>query len=225
MTDRRQWSVLIGLALIWLALIAFRVMNEPEPQRVPLVFVSGQAVAREAERRSKTRAPAILLATSAHTTQVTFKAPKNIFAPLDLRSDEEKAAIEQARLLEARKKAEAAAAVAAKTAPPAPPPLTPEESAVQEAQRQAELARQQKEQAIQQARTAMGKYRFIGYLTRNGAPQAFLGKGTEIYIVKAGENLEGKIHVTTIEATTVKLTEGGTNTEASLPLVKEGGGS
>jgi hypothetical protein len=216
MTNRMKWSLLGGLLLLWIAVIAFRVMSEPEPQRVPLKFVSGQVLARETGHGTDGM-PASLQPAGAPTGP-SFKTPKNIFAPLDLRSDEEKAAAARARLLAARRKTEQAAVATA----PAPPPPTPEESAAQEAQRQAELARQQKEQAIQQARQAMGQYRFLGYLTRNGAPQAFLGKGTDIYIVKVGETIEGRIQVTTIDATTVKLTEQTTSTEASLPLVKEG---
>jgi type IV secretory pathway VirB10-like protein len=220
MTNRKQWILLGGLLLLWMAVLAFRVMSEPEPQRVPLKFVSGQVVTREAAR-SADEMPVGLRTVGTQVARVSFKDPKNIFAPLDLRTDEEKTAAAQARLLAARKKTEQAAAAAA-PAPPAPPPPTPEELAAQEAQRQIELARQQKEQAVQQARKAMGQYRFLGYLTRNGAPQAFLGKGNEIYIVKTGETVEGKIQVTTIDVTTVKLTEQTTSTEASLPLVKEG---
>lgn len=220
MTDRKKWSLLGGLLLLWVAVIAFRVMSETEPQRVPLKFVSGQVLAQETAR-SHGEMPASLRPMGATTAHASFKDPKNIFAPLDLRTDEEKAAAAQARLLAARKKAEQAA-VAAAPAPPAPPPPTPEELAAQEAQRQIELARQQKEQAVRQARAAMSQYRFLGYLTRNGAPQAFLGKGSEIYIVKIGETVEGKIQVTTIDATTVKLVEQTTSTETSLPLTKEG---
>jgi hypothetical protein len=221
MTNRTKWNLLGGLLLLWIAVITFRVVAGPEPQRVPLKYVSGQGVARETAPGESGRPQGVQLTRAPAAAGMTFKMPKNIFAPLDLRTDEEKAAAAQARLLAARKKSEQVAAAAA-PAPPAPPPPTPEELAAKEAQRQAELARQQKEQAIQQARSAMSKYRFLGYLTRNGAPQAFLGKGSEIYIVKTGETVEGRIQVTTIDATTVKLTEQTTSTETSLPLVKEG---
>ena len=220
MTDRTKQGLFGGLLLLWIAMIAFRVMTGPEPQRVPLKFVSGQMLARETAQGAG-EGPVRLRPADAVAVHAPFKNPKNIFAPLDLRTDEEIAAAARARLLAARKKAEQAAADAA-PAPPAPPPPTPEELAAQEAQRQAELVRQQKEQAVQQARQAMSRYRFLGYLTRNGAPQAFLGKGTDIYIVKVGETIEGRIQVATIDATAVKLVEQTTSTEASLPLVKEG---
>ena len=220
MTNRTKWNVLGGLLLLWVAVITLRVMAEPEPQRVPLKFVSGQVLDREPSNGTYTM-PAGQRPVDTTVNYASFRTPKNIFAPLDLRTDEEKAAVAQARLKAAEKKAEQAA-IAAAPAPPVPSPPTQEELAAQETLRHAELVRQQKEQAIQRARQAMGQYRFLGYLTRNGAPQAFLGKGTDIYIVKVGETVENKIQVTTIDATTVKLVEQSTSTETSLPLVKEG---
>ncbi len=220
MTNRTKWNVLSGLLLLWVAVITLRVMAAPEPQRVPLKFVSGQVPARQTAHGVHTM-PAEPRPVDTTVNYAFFRTPKNIFAPLDLRTDEEKAAVAQARLKAAEKKAEQAA-MAAAPAPPAPSPPTQEELAAQETLRQAELVRQQKEQAIQRARQAMGQYRFLGYLTRNGAPQAFLGKGTDIYIVKVGETVENRIQVTTIDATAVKLVEQSTSTETSLPLVKEG---
>jgi len=220
MTKRAQILLFGTLLLLWAGIIAVRVLTEPAPQRVPLKFVSGQTVAREALRKDNS-APAVVAPKQAATAQVVFKSPKNIFAPLDARTDEAREADARARQLAAKKRAEQVAAATA-LPPPAPPPPTPEELAAQEAKRQAELARQQKEQAIQQARKAMGQYRFLGYLTQNGSPQAFLGKGTDIYIVRTGETIEGKIQVKSIDAAAVKLVEQNTSTEASLPLTKEG---
>lgn len=219
MTKRAQILLFGALLLLWAGVIAVRVMTEPEPQRVPLKFVSGQTVVRETLHKDSS-APAVVAPKQVVTTQVVFKTPKNIFAPLDIRTDEAREAEARARLLAARKKTEQVAATAPQLPPPPQP--TPEELAAREAQRQAELARQQKEQAIQQARKAMGQYRFLGYLTQNGSPQAFLGKGSDIYIVRAGETIEGKIQVKSIDAAAVKLLEQNTSTETSLPLVKEG---
>ncbi|MGH7260366.1 MAG: hypothetical protein ACREI9_06755 [Nitrospiraceae bacterium] len=218
MTKRAQILLCITLLLLWAGVIAVRVLTEPAPQRVPLKFVSGQTLAREALREDSP-APAVKEPRLAATAQVVFKTPKNIFAPLDTRTDEAREAEARARLLAARKRTEQAVAAAPS---PSPPPPSPEELAAREAQRQAELARQQKEQAIQQARKTMGQYRFLGYLTQNGSPQAFLGKGNDIFIVRAGETIEGKIQVKSIDAAAVKLLEQITSTETSLPLTKEG---
>lgn len=225
MTKRAQILLFGALLLLWAGIIAVRVMTEPEPQRVPLKFVSGQTVVRDTLHKdisspavSKPRLPTTAQVVF-NTAQVVFKAPKNIFAPLDRRTDEAREAEARARLMAAKKKAEQ---VAVPATAPSPPPPTPEELAAREAQRQADQARQQKEQAIQQARQAMGQYRFIGFLTQAGENRAFLGKGKDIYIVRTGETIEGKIQVKSIDAAVVKLLEQNTSTETSLPLMKEG---
>jgi type IV secretory pathway VirB10-like protein len=224
MIDRMKGSLLGGLLLLWGALLAFRIMSAPEPQRVPLKFVSGQSVAREDVRRGA-GVPAILQPMRPAAAALAFKTPKNIFAPLSDVPEQTARAPRQ---------------VKKQAGPPlpvqGPPPPTPEELAAraarqqeelaaQEAQRQAELARQQaelarqqQEQTIQQARKAMGQYRFLGYLTQAGEHRAFLGKENQIFIVQTGELVEGRIQVKAIDAAAVKLTEQTTNVETSLPL-------
>ena len=49
-----------------------------------------------------------------------------------------------------------------------------------------------------------------------------LAKGREIYIVRTGETLEGRIVVTGVDASGVKLKDPATSQEAILPLKKEG---
>src|SRR5207244_2844852 len=128
---------------------------------------------------------------------------KNIFARLGSVSDT--ASDAQAR--GGKKPKLAMAAVPGPVQGPPPPP--PEESAAQQALRQQQLAeqqaRQQKEQAAQQARQLMGQYRFFGYLTEGGQHRAFLAKGREIYIVRTGETLEGRIVVTGVDACGIKI--------------------
>ena len=218
MSDQRKWSLLGGLMLVLLALVAIRVLNQPEPQRVPLSYKSGQKLARDAARGVaslptpvKPRPP---------KNQVTFREPKNIFARLGSVSD----TTSDARARGGKKPKLAIAAVTGPVQGPPPPP--PEESAAQQAIRQQQLAeqqaRQQKEQAAQQARQLMGQYRFFGYLTEGGQHRAFLAKGREIYIVRTGETLEGRIVVTGVDASWVKLKDPATSQEATLPLKKEG---
>ncbi|MGH7235304.1 MAG: hypothetical protein ACREIO_02875, partial [Nitrospiraceae bacterium] len=80
MSEHRKWSLLGGLALVLLTLVVIRVFNQPEPQRVPLTYRSGQTLARDAARGAaglptpvKPRPP---------KNQITFREPKNIFARL-----------------------------------------------------------------------------------------------------------------------------------------------
>jgi hypothetical protein len=215
MNDRGKWRLLGGLALVLLALIALRVFNRPEPQRVPLTYRSGQTLARDAARGvdgsltpAKPRPP---------KNHITFREPKNIFARLgDTASD--------AQARGGKKPKPAMAAVTGPVQGPPPPP--PEETAAQQALRQQQLAeqqaRQQKELAAQQARQLMGQYRFFGYVAQGGQHRAFLAKGREIYIVRTGETLEGRLLVMAVDATTVRLKDSATSQEATLPLKKEG---
>ncbi|MGH7208133.1 MAG: hypothetical protein ACREIL_01980, partial [Nitrospiraceae bacterium] len=52
--------------------------------------------------------------------------------------------------------------------------------------------------AEQQAAPRSDQYRFLGYLLQNGKSCAFLGKGSELYIVRTGETVDGNLQVTAI---------------------------
>ncbi|MGH2619931.1 MAG: hypothetical protein ACRDHG_05095, partial [Anaerolineales bacterium] len=170
MTGRTKWGLLGILALVWLTVIVFRVMNQPEPLRIPLKFKSGPAQARP-----KSDLPPVVWPAQARESQVSFKTPKNIFAPPETLTEPEKQ-----KLAATRKRAKEAALPTVPPPQPAAPPPTPEELAAQEARRQQELARQQQELAAQQARQLMSQYRFLGYLTQGGESKAFLSKGKDI---------------------------------------------
>ncbi|MGH7164706.1 MAG: hypothetical protein ACREIS_04175, partial [Nitrospiraceae bacterium] len=78
----------------------------------------------------------------------------------------------------------------------------------------------QQELAAQQARQLMSQYRFLGYLTQGGESKAFLSKGKDIFVVRPGETVDGRIQITSIDATSVKLKETGTSLETTIPLTK-----
>jgi len=225
MTDHTKWSLLGGLVLVWLALFALRVINQPEPQRIPLTYVSGQTLAREAARGAG--GLPTLIRPQARASQAAFREPKNIFARLTSAPDRDS----NTRLV----KKPAASVTVARPGPFQGPPMpSPEELAAEQALRQqeqvlrqqeltAQQARQQKELAAQQSRQLLAKYRFLGYLSQGGEPRAFLGKGNELYIVRTGETVEGRIQVKGIDATSVKLLDATTSLETTLPLTKESG--
>jgi hypothetical protein len=210
MTDRSKWGLLVTLALVWLTVLGFRVMNQPEPQRVPLKFKSGPA-----QPRPKSDLPPVVWPAQARVAEVSFKTPKNIFAPPETLTEPERQ-----KLAAVRKRAKGAASPVVPPPPPVPPPPTPEELAAQEARRQQELARQQQELAAQQARQLMSQYRFLGYLTQGGESKAFLGKGKDIFVVRPGETVDGRIQITAIDPTSVKLKETSTSLETTIPLTK-----
>jgi len=68
----------------------------------------------------------------------------------------------------------------------------------------------------------MAQYRYLGYLTGPGELRAFLGKGQELYIVQAGDILEGQIRVATIDPARLMLRDGLTTEERSLALAADG---
>ncbi|WP_447973538.1 hypothetical protein [Nitrospira sp. Kam-Ns4a] len=76
--------------------------------------------------------------------------------------------------------------------------------------------------AAQKAREQMAQYRFLGYLTQDGEDLVFLRKGQAIYLLKAGDMLEDRIQVKTIDATSVKLLHLPTRVEATVPLTTDG---
>lgn len=213
MTERAKWGLLALLALIWVGLLAMRTVTQEEPARVPLQYRSGQTLSKAAAGHAS-GVPTVAKLAKSREEDITFQTPKNIFAPLERPVDiAEQQAKARARL--ARSGKAGTLPVVAK-GPPPPPPPAPEEVAAQQ-------ARQQWEMVAQRARQAMAQYRFIGYLTQNGEPRAFLGKGRELYIVRAGETLEEQIHVATIETSSLKLRDGASQVESALPLAKEGG--
>lgn len=75
-------------------------------------------------------------------------------------------------------------------------------------------------QAEQQATPRSDQYRFLGYLLQDGDSCAFLGKGSELYIVRTGETVDGHLQVTAIDAASVKLLDPSTSQETTLLLAK-----
>src|SRR6185295_15098484 len=130
--------------------------------------------------------------------ELPSQTPKNIFAPLPKARGASKGIGSTKRNQSlsdpptARPSAPESAVYVPPPPPPAPPPPSPEEIAAEQARRQGEMA-------IQQARQQLTQYRFLGYLTTNGEPQGFVGKGQDLFIVRNGEVLEGQVVVSQIE--------------------------
>lgn len=211
MTERAKWALLALLAMIWVGLLAMRVVTQEEPVRVPLKYQSGQTLSKAAGTQTS-GVPTVARLAKSREGDITFQIPKNIFAPLERPED---IAEQQAK---ARVRVAGSGKAKARSAFPKGPPPSPAELAAREAQ-------QQRQAAALWAHQAMAQYRFIGYLTQNGEPRAFLGKGRELYIVRAGETLEGQIHVASIETSSLKLRDEASDVESALPLVKEEGKS
>jgi hypothetical protein len=69
----------------------------------------------------------------------------------------------------------------------------------------------------------LGQYRFFGYVVQDGEQRALLSKGKEIFILRNGGLLEGKIRVSWTGESEVTLQETGDNLATTVPLIKSGG--
>lgn len=215
MTAPTKPVVLCGLLCILLALIGVRWMTETAPQEVPLRFKSGPRPDATTNQRGQSDEYAVLpMKLLGDDLPVTPK--RNLFVAME-RSQLTAAA----RTISARKPANSAAPPPPPAppqvqtpVPPPPPQPSPEELA-------AVAARQQKEALVRQLREQMGQYRYLGYLQQDGRQRAFLGRGTDIFIIHQGDTLEGKFLVAGIEATAVILKERQNELEARLELKKD----
>lgn len=214
MSPSLQRYVLMGLGGVCCVLILMRVLTAEAPEEVPLTFVSGKP-ATKTRAFTGTPDPWQVKHVTMQAREMPEGPKKNIFAPLG-----ESTAVGATTVMATRAKRATPATlppppVVADVSPPVPPGPTPEELAEQ-------AARQQEELKLKQLREQMGQYRYLGYLSQQGVQKAFVGKGTDIYIIRTGDTLDGKFLVASIDPTTVKLKEPTTSLETSLDLRKEG---
>ena len=196
MTRRSQWLPLFLLLGIWAGVAIWIIAAAPEPQRVPLAYVTGKADRANASRPQAGAGLKVnldLLAAAQRRAQEAFVAPKNIFAPLPT---------EKVAPAHAKRPAPGSPTAPAVAAPPVPRPPSPEELA-------AEAARQE-----------LAQFRYLGYLSRDGGQQAFLSKGKELYIVRTDETIEQRVRVKAVTPTSVTLQEPRSQAERTVPLVE-----
>src|SRR3989442_12233169 len=85
MTRRSHWLTLCILLGIWAGVAIWVVADAPEPQRVPLKYVTGRASRADASRFQAGTGLKVnldLLAAPRRRAGKAFIPPKNIFAPL-----------------------------------------------------------------------------------------------------------------------------------------------
>src|SRR5437660_11536908 len=128
MTKRAQWLTLCILLGIWAGVAIWVVADAPEPQRVPLRYVTGRASRTEAIRSEAGGGLKVnrdLLAAARRRADKAFVAPKNIFALLPTEKTEKTEKTERMALPRAKPPAPVpprAPAVAAAAVPPPPSP-------------------------------------------------------------------------------------------------------
>jgi hypothetical protein len=203
MNPRTQWTVLILLCGLWVGAVFWGVGSEPEPNAVPLKFVTGQAASREHGRGQAQAGLKIhmdLLEAGRKQAEGGFVAPKNIFSSLLVQEPQPSQSARPFKLPPV-----ALRETLAKTSAPSLPPMpTPEELAAQAAQQE------------------MGQFRYLGYLSRDGRHEAFLSRGKDLHIVRAGETLAQRILVKAVTPTNVVLQEPRSLAEKTVSLAGEG---
>ena len=217
MSAHMKWGALVSLVVVWVFLIAIRLLTNSEPQQAPLVYQTGNT--------SDPKGAAVIgnvltvKGSQQNSAGRDFREPKNIFASLYLPHQGDRPA---APLFVKREVPTPIVPPPSPSLPPPPLPVTvppaptAEELAAQE-------ARRQKEYAAQQTRQQLAQYRFLGYLTQHGEQRAFLGKEKNIYIVRHGETLDGRIMVKTIDGGFIQLMDATTRVEQKIPLTTESG--
>lgn len=196
MTRRSQWLTLFLLLGIWAGVAFWIIAAAPEPQRVPLAYVTGKADRAKASRPQAgvgLKVNLDLLAAARRLAKEAFVAPKNIFAPLPT---------EKTALTHAKRRTPVPPPAPAVATPAVPPPPSPEEL------------------AAQAARQELAQFRYLGYLSRDGREEAFLSKGKELYIVRSNETIEQRVLVKTVTPTGVTLQEPRSQVERTVPLVE-----
>jgi hypothetical protein len=228
MTMRNKWMALVSLLVIWASLGVWFLVGTNEPQRVPRKFTSGQpgSGASRGHGNSAARIDLALLMAQRQKGDDSFMAPKNVFRPL--KADRETAALSpptKKRESPQRGPTPPAAVTPPAEAPTVPlaPPLAetmspvapvapPVAPPVPPGPTQEELARQA-------GRQELAQYRYLGYLIRGGRDEAFLSKGKDLHIVKAGETIDQHVLVKAIAPTGVTLQETASQVEHTVALV------
>ena len=198
MTKQRKGFLLVGLLILWGILMFTQFSGEPPPPGISFspVEISLQKVKTSEESMDRAQ---IL---ESGRQNVSFSHSRNIFAPLTFKKPPPPPPPKS------KSKPVVAKSLKPKVKKPLPPP-----------------GPSPGELAAQRARQQLNKYRFLGYLKKGGKSQAFLTNGKDIYIVRQGEIMDGRIHVNRNDPTNIvlstKVKETGAHIEATIPLTKE----
>jgi len=197
MTKQKKGFLLGGLLVLWVLLMFTQFSEEPAQTGFSIspVEPSLQNV------RPSSNSPDLAKVLEPARQNVSFSNPRNIFAPLTFKKPVPPPP-------KGKPKPVVANSPQPKRKKP-PPPSGPSPG----------------ELAAERARQLLNKYRFLGYLKKGGESQAFLTNGKDIYIVRQGEIMEGRILVNRIDPTNIvlstKVKETGDQIEATIPLTKE----
>lgn len=217
MSRRNQWLGLLGLLAVWAGLLVWQVLTPEEPRRAPLTYVSGQGGHAQTIRGKPLGLKINLDLLAAHQRQAEkpLVAPKNIFVPLKEErtrmAGSAPATVAKASPPPASspdKPPAGAETLGVPAPPPGPPPPPPGPTP--------------EELAKQAGRQELAQFRYLGYLSRGGREEAFLSKGKDLHIVRAGETIEQRVLVKAVAPTGVTLQETVSQVEHTVQLTPDG---
>ncbi len=226
MTTRAKGMALLLLLVIWAGLGAWLLMNTNEPQRVPLKFISGQSGAEgtRGQGNAAKRIDLALLMAQRQKADNSFMAPKNVFRPLKMEREisapappPKKREIPRQELSPAVPGYSARSRVSNRFSNASPgSDGHPARHSGRSTHSGCSARAQPEELARQAGRQELSQYRYLGYLTRAGMDEAFLSRGKDLHIVKAGETINQRVLVKAITPTGVTLQETASQVEHTV---------
>ncbi len=196
MTKQKKGFLLVGLLVLWGILMFTQFSGESPPPGIS--FSPVELSLQQVQTSEDSMDPAQILEPGRQN--VSFSHSRNIFAPLTFKKPPPPPKSNSKPVM-------AKPPSHGVKKPPPPPGPSPGDL------------------AAQRARQQLNAYQFLGYLKKGGKSQAFLTNGKDIYIVRQGEIMDGRIHVNRIDPTNIvlstKVKETGAHIEATIPLTKE----
>ena len=110
-----------------------------------------------------------------------------------------------------------------KPPPPPAPPLAPPQPQLSPQELAEMKERQEREQRIGKLKAQAAQYKLIGLSEGGGVKQAFVEKGSDIYVVRQGDTLDGVFMVSIIDLGGVKIRDAEFNVEYTMPIQKKDG--
>lgn len=181
-------SILIILLSVWAILIIYRIVSYEKPKTAPLKYVKGKAIIKAEEITAR---------------DADKKA--GVGLRLDLLNKKLGDSVQITRNIFAP----------LYTPPPPPPkkPLAPPLPPKPEIK-----VPKPEEIAIEKSKTELKKFKYLGFLNKDGVNEAFLSKDNELISVKKGEIIKGKYLIKEITAATVIIQDKEIQIEETINL-------
>lgn len=220
----RQRALAAALLIVWILVGMWQWSMLDAPTRVPLIHVSHN----DPSPAGSEFAPEWTLEKHPSTTRESPSVPKrNLFAAF---TEPRKRSVPSpgARMERVEKPLGPESSVATAAGTTMPVVVQGVEPAVHRLSPQAmaeQAGRIARERRQKQLTEYYAQYRLLGVADRDGVKHAFIGKGTDIYIVRQGDMLGDMFLVSLVEESGVKISDVEYHLEYTLQLKTEGAGA